>query len=301
MAAAPSLADRSQPADCALPPHPQGMEAGSRSAESQRRLHTRCSSSKPRQRCPRRSGGRGTAPGQRGAGCRGAPPRPPSPPARALPGPPTLCTAAAGHGQPRPAAQWLPAGGPRPHRLRRRWRWRCPVPWSPAAGATRGAGGRAPPQDATETRAAGRAQPADVGTEGHQCLRFVWLLMVRILLFYTVIEHSVMVPARGCPGSTCISPVWLDRCNTHSLSLSLPYGLAIVWPPVNSVSCLNHCLLVLARLRRESLIPCLGLCSCLYCLIGLSFFVSMHTVSSFGICQGMSWQHLNQPCVAGLV
>ena len=36
-----------------------------------------------------------------------------------------------------------------------------------------------------------------------------------------------------------------------------------------------------------------------------SFFTSplthvlMHTVSSFGICQGMSWQHLNQPCVAG--
>ena len=28
-------------------------------------------------------------------------------------------------------------------------------------------------------------------------------------------------------------------------------------------------------------------------LIGLSFFVLMHTVSFFGICQGMSWQHLN--------
>ena len=27
----------------------------------------------------------------------------------------------------------------------------------------------------------------------------------------------------------------------------------------------------------------------------LVFFVFMHTVSSFGICQGMSWQHLNQP------
>ena len=34
-------------------------------------------------------------------------------------------------------------------------------------------------------------------------------------------------------------------------------------------------------------------------LIGLSSFVLMHTVSSFGICQGMSWQHLDQPCVAG--
>ena len=28
---------------------------------------------------------------------------------------------------------------------------------------------------------------------------------------------------------------------------------------------------------------------------GLSFFVLMHTISSFGICQGMSWEHLNQP------
>ena len=36
-------------------------------------------------------------------------------------------------------------------------------------------------------------------------------------------------------------------------------------------------------------------------IIGLSFFVLMHTFSSFGICQGMSWQHLNQPCVAGQV
>ena len=37
---------------------------------------------------------------------------------------------------------------------------------------------------------------------------------------YTVTQHSVMVSARGCPGSTCISPVWLDRCKL-SLSLSL--------------------------------------------------------------------------------
>ena len=48
-------------------------------------------------------------------------------------------------------------------------------------------------------------------------------ILVSILLFYTVIEHSVMVSARGCPGSTCISPVWLERCNL-SLSLS-PTGL----------------------------------------------------------------------------
>ena len=41
--------------------------------------------------------------------------------------------------------------------------------------------------------------------------------LVSVLLFYTVTEHSVMVSARGCPGSTCISPVWLERCK---LSLS---------------------------------------------------------------------------------
>ena len=39
-----------------------------------------------------------------------------------------------------------------------------------------------------------------------------------ILLFYTVAQ-SVVVSARGCPGSTCISPVWLERCKP-SLSLS---------------------------------------------------------------------------------
>ena len=32
-----------------------------------------------------------------------------------------------------------------------------------------------------------------------------------------------MVSARGCPGSTCISPVWLERCK-FSLSLSLLFS-----------------------------------------------------------------------------
>ena len=50
-------------------------------------------------------------------------------------------------------------------------------------------------------------------------------ILVSLLLFYTVIEHSVMVSARGCPGSTCISPVWLERCKL-SLSLSLKALLA---------------------------------------------------------------------------
>ena len=47
-------------------------------------------------------------------------------------------------------------------------------------------------------------------------------ILVAILLFYTVTEHSVMVSARGCPGSTCVGPVWLERCKL-SLSLSLSH------------------------------------------------------------------------------
>ena len=30
---------------------------------------------------------------------------------------------------------------------------------------------------------------------------------------YLVFLHSIMGAARGCPGSTCISPVWLERSN----------------------------------------------------------------------------------------
>ena len=40
-------------------------------------------------------------------------------------------------------------------------------------------------------------------------------------------QHSTMGSARGCPGSTCIRPVRLDRCSTLSFSLSLP--LALSW------------------------------------------------------------------------
>ena len=50
-------------------------------------------------------------------------------------------------------------------------------------------------------------------------------ILVSILFFYTVTEHSVMVCARECPGSTCISPVWLERCK---LSLSLSLSLKVV-------------------------------------------------------------------------
>ena len=46
-------------------------------------------------------------------------------------------------------------------------------------------------------------------------------ILVSILLFYTVTEHSVMVSARGCPGSTCITPVWLERCKLIAPQCSL--------------------------------------------------------------------------------
>ena len=55
-------------------------------------------------------------------------------------------------------------------------------------------------------------------------------ILVTIFLFYTMTEHSVMVSARGCPGSTCISPVWLDRFN---LSLSLSLSLFSASAPVS--------------------------------------------------------------------
>ena len=63
------------------------------------------------------------------------------------------------------------------------------------------------------------------------------------------------------------------------------------------LSLLVSCLLVLARLGRviASLTRTLFLSLLTHRLV----LVLMHTVSSFGICQGMSWQHLNQPCVAG--
>ena len=116
------------------------------------------------------------------------------------------------------------------------------------------------------------------------------------------------------PGDVLAAPEsasGLDRCN---LSLSLPLF----------VSCLNHCLLVLARLDTltwslfMSLLThrLVFLCVDAYCFIfwdvpgdvlaapesALCGWIGVILLSlslSRGICQGMSWQHLNQPCVAG--
>ena len=50
---------------------------------------------------------------------------------------------------------------------------------------------------------------------------------VSVALFYTMTKHSLMGSARGCPGSTCISPVWLDRCKL-SLSLARLAGTDVI-------------------------------------------------------------------------
>ena len=52
------------------------------------------------------------------------------------------------------------------------------------------------------------------------------------------------------------------------------------------VSCLDHCLLVLAEAWPHICFLDLLICSRLYRPIGLSFFVLMRSASSFGICQG---------------
>ena len=46
-------------------------------------------------------------------------------------------------------------------------------------------------------------------------------ILVSILLFYTVIEHSAMVSARGCPGSTCMGGgTARDKTRRHSPALA---------------------------------------------------------------------------------
>ena len=49
----------------------------------------------------------------------------------------------------------------------------------------------------------------------------VMSILVSVVLFYTMTNNYLMGSARGCPGSTCNSPVWLERCKL-SLSHSQP-------------------------------------------------------------------------------
>ena len=48
-------------------------------------------------------------------------------------------------------------------------------------------------------------------------------VLVSFALFYTVTDNLFLNLPGDVPGSACISPVWLERCNTVSLRLySLP-------------------------------------------------------------------------------
>ena len=42
---------------------------------------------------------------------------------------------------------------------------------------------------------------------------------------YTVTDALVLGSARGCPGSTCISHVWLEMCNTE-ICLEAPIDIS---------------------------------------------------------------------------
>ena len=54
----------------------------------------------------------------------------------------------------------------------------------------------------------------------------VMSILVSVALFYTMSKHSILGSARGCPGSTCTSPVGLGRCKVSvSLSLYQPGGM----------------------------------------------------------------------------
>ena len=48
-------------------------------------------------------------------------------------------------------------------------------------------------------------------------------LMSFVFLVCCVRLNLLLGPAGECPGSICISPVWLGRCNDSSLSLSLSF------------------------------------------------------------------------------
>ena len=55
------------------------------------------------------------------------------------------------------------------------------------------------------------------------------VLRVNVCPCLNTVSDNLLESARGCPGSTCISPVWLGRCNT--LSLPMQYFIAIKSKP----------------------------------------------------------------------
>ena len=135
---------------------------------------------------------------------------------------------------------------------------------------------------------------------------------VSILLFYTVTEHSVMASARGCPGSTCISPVWQERCKL-SLSLSLSPLSPCHYHFVFAFSFWIRCSMSVASVTDGGCWPGLG------SVLGLEivhasdagFLTATDTLFwdlpgererekyyTYPAPRGMSCQHPNQPCAA---
>ena len=53
-----------------------------------------------------------------------------------------------------------------------------------------------------------------------QCpYRFLGVFLVSVIPRYYMRLNLLLGSARDCPGSACISPVWLERCNSLSLSV----------------------------------------------------------------------------------
>ena len=201
----------------------------------------------------------------------------------------------------RPAARSRGAPDSRdPAIPRRAWGGGPPRLGPPAAGPHLPGAGE---MRAARGRVGGRAGRCGGGAAGRRGPAALWgaQRLRRASVGYAVVPSSAWYPCSSwkqpCRSYHLISQAGWNRYNL--LYSSLLCTLWYIWNSnhiLGAHACfLVSCLLVLARLRREPLLPCLGLCSRLYQLIGLSFFVLMHIVSSFGICQGMSWQHLNQP------
>ena len=126
---------------------------------------------------------------------------------------------------------------------------------------------------------------------------------VAILLFYTVPEHSVMVSARGRPGSTC---GW-NGVTSLSLSLSLSLmGSARGWPGSTCIPDSALCGWTGARLSTS---PCPALLRphraarsayLMSVLVSFALFTRW-PILPFGMSSGRSGQRLHPPCVAGQV
>ena len=119
-----------------------------------------------------------------------------------------------------------------------------------------------------------------------------WIDVISLSL-YTVIEHSVMVAARGCPSSTCISPVWLER-GKLSLPLSQADGSGVLLPPRFRP---GGCTLGFPNFYSEVYAQV----SDVLVSSWLVWKLVLYAARSVSKLRSRSWQHLHQPCGAGKV